>query len=373
MSIIKNFRNPWEDDNWVLQTDVLDTSVLDDNVLSDLSQSPIYFNVKEVSKVRSLTREDYKETEVRGSLSFLGKKLKARDKILDEIIGLGWDKNNPEISTAISNLRNRWSSTRSLTKKGSFIIYKSKLKVAELKQKDIDDMAKLSSSRYNSTKEVINEFTTALDDYIEVYDVWLEEGEEFKRFDTIYNDNVTKRILSKIPYIKILPAEIKAINCKESGDFTNTSIKGISSSKLGIKTYIENKMGAKGIGQIRDIALVPAKEWLSQKGIDISKEVSPTPSDFRDSPKLSIYLTAAYFGYLIEKELIRQLPKPIPQGIELKKFMLAAYNWGPTNLLKMLRRNVSKGQKYSWDDVASKSPNETQKYIDGIVERLTNG
>ena len=33
MSIIKNFRNPWEDDNWVLQTDVLDTSVLDTDVL----------------------------------------------------------------------------------------------------------------------------------------------------------------------------------------------------------------------------------------------------------------------------------------------------------------------------------------------------
>jgi hypothetical protein len=35
MSIIKNFRNPWEDDNWVLQTDVLDTSVLDTNVLNN--------------------------------------------------------------------------------------------------------------------------------------------------------------------------------------------------------------------------------------------------------------------------------------------------------------------------------------------------
>lgn len=35
MSIIKNFRNPWEDDNWVLQTDVLDTSVLDTDVLNN--------------------------------------------------------------------------------------------------------------------------------------------------------------------------------------------------------------------------------------------------------------------------------------------------------------------------------------------------
>jgi hypothetical protein len=33
MSILKNFRNPWEDDNWVLQTDVLDTSVLDTDVI----------------------------------------------------------------------------------------------------------------------------------------------------------------------------------------------------------------------------------------------------------------------------------------------------------------------------------------------------
>lgn len=34
-SILKNFKNPWEDDNWVLQTDVLDTSVLDTNVLEN--------------------------------------------------------------------------------------------------------------------------------------------------------------------------------------------------------------------------------------------------------------------------------------------------------------------------------------------------
>jgi hypothetical protein len=35
MSILKNFRNPWEDDNWVLQTDVLDKGVLENNVLSN--------------------------------------------------------------------------------------------------------------------------------------------------------------------------------------------------------------------------------------------------------------------------------------------------------------------------------------------------
>lgn len=34
-SILKNFRNPWEDENWVLQIDVLDTSVLDNNILSN--------------------------------------------------------------------------------------------------------------------------------------------------------------------------------------------------------------------------------------------------------------------------------------------------------------------------------------------------
>lgn len=32
-SILKNFRNPWEDDNWVLQTNVLETNVLDTSVL----------------------------------------------------------------------------------------------------------------------------------------------------------------------------------------------------------------------------------------------------------------------------------------------------------------------------------------------------
>ena len=42
MSIIKNFRNPWEDDNWVLQTDVLDTSVLDTDVLNNDVLKPPY-------------------------------------------------------------------------------------------------------------------------------------------------------------------------------------------------------------------------------------------------------------------------------------------------------------------------------------------
>jgi hypothetical protein len=35
MSILKNFRNPWEADNWVLQTDVLDTDILKNSVLED--------------------------------------------------------------------------------------------------------------------------------------------------------------------------------------------------------------------------------------------------------------------------------------------------------------------------------------------------
>ena len=35
MSILSNFHNPWEADNWVLQTDVLETDVLENNVLSD--------------------------------------------------------------------------------------------------------------------------------------------------------------------------------------------------------------------------------------------------------------------------------------------------------------------------------------------------
>ena len=44
MSIIKNFRNPWEDDNWVLQTDVLDTSVLDTDVLNNDVLKPPYIS-----------------------------------------------------------------------------------------------------------------------------------------------------------------------------------------------------------------------------------------------------------------------------------------------------------------------------------------
>lgn len=34
-SILKNFRNPWEDENWVLQTNVLETSVLENSVIDD--------------------------------------------------------------------------------------------------------------------------------------------------------------------------------------------------------------------------------------------------------------------------------------------------------------------------------------------------
>lgn len=45
MSIIKNFRNPWEDDNWVLQTDVLDTSVLGTDVLNNDVLKPPTTNI----------------------------------------------------------------------------------------------------------------------------------------------------------------------------------------------------------------------------------------------------------------------------------------------------------------------------------------
>lgn len=56
---IRNFKNPWESDNWVLQTDVLDTDVLNTNVLEN-----DYIKAKDNSKPKTSLEDNYSDESI---------------------------------------------------------------------------------------------------------------------------------------------------------------------------------------------------------------------------------------------------------------------------------------------------------------------
>jgi len=390
MSIIKNFRNPWEDDNWVLQTDVLDTSVLDTDVLntSVLSQnndiqflsppSPRFFPLSRVESVRSLTWEEYLTKTIKGNEKTLDDKIKLRNKRLAETTD--WDKNNLEIKTAKENLAKRWELYQ-IKLYGKLLDYRTIYDFTgepvldfdeifkesnDLVDKDLEDIAKLSS-RYSSVKaEVLNSHKAyiSLRNSVKIH---LEEKYQFKRFDDYYeNDENLKSILSAIKGVTFSPAEIKAVNAQETGDFTITTIDGLKNKTKGIINNKTVNPTYKGLGQHGTGARDEGIKWAKEKGIII-----PSDPDPRFTPQTAIYLTAAYFGYLVEKQLLKRLPKPIPSGVELKKLVFASYNWTHNKVILKVNDLGNKGKPYTWDDIKNVSPAETRIYIERITLRLT--
>ncbi|MGB0862837.1 MAG: hypothetical protein ACPGXZ_07950 [Saprospiraceae bacterium] len=119
-------------------------------------------------------------------------------------------------------------------------------------------------------------------------------------------------------------------------------------------------MGQHGTG-----AREEAIKWAKTKNIIIPENPDP-----RFEPETAIYLTGAYLGYIIEKHLLRYLPKPIPEGIELKKLAFASYNWTHTKVISKVK-NLGNKKNYTWDDIKNVSPAETRTYISRITSRLT--
>jgi hypothetical protein len=362
-------------DTDVLKTSVLETDVLESNVLSELQTSPEYFQITEVKNVRSLAREDFRDNNLKGVFGTMVRKWQARNKTLKEVIELGWAKNDLEKNQAIHSLYSdkRWEHIRTiayLSNPRYHLYLRTWLSddyFNSQESEDRKDMAKLSSDKYDNTKEVIEEFIKAVRSYFNELQTYWDEAEQFKRFDKYYNDTQLGKILRAIKSVTFSAAEIKAVNAQETGDFTIKTIHGLKDKEKGIINKVTENEEYLGLGQHGVDARDEAIGWARTKGIDI--KITPDP---RFAPQTAIYLTAAYFGYILEVHLLKYLPKPIPSGIELKKLVFASYNWRHGKVISAIKKLNTQGKSYSWENINQPpTPEETRIYIQRVTLRLS--
>lgn len=240
------------------------------------------------------------------------------------------------------------------------------------------DLTALSDAKYDIMKEVVKEFYKAYNSLFGFTQKYNEEKQEILRFDNIYNSTEVANLLNKIPYISFTPAEIKALNMQETGDFTNTTVAGLEGKTLGFpvdkpvnKTYI-------GLGQHNEVSKQKALDWAKSKGIEITSNVDP-----RTVPQNSVLLTIAYFGWYVEKKVCPQLADIPLDCLELKKMLFASYNAGVEHILTAIKNLYkNKDKNITWFKVAAviaasgkvsdAKLKEMKDYAAQIPERLTN-
>lgn len=388
MGLLENFKNPFEDapqrvfesqnDLFKDVKKVLDSSHLTKNPfleqLYGKAENATNENwTKEVSSVKSIViLEEGKK--IQDLMRLVELTLRRRDKVLNEVIKLEWDKDKKEVWDSIISLRKRWQPERKIP--DNLKIFISLLlntytqnRFIEEKNLDEQDLSKLTNARYNFVKGEIRAFHNNYQNTLDNIKVYLEEIQEFKRFDELYLSN--QNLLSKIPYVTFYPSEIKALQAQETGDFTITSVAGLEQKDKGIKTGGIN-LSFVGIGQIGTDGLIDSVKWLSEKGIKI-----PLDPDPRTIPELAIKLTIGILGIYTEKYIYPLLPANKPEGLELKKILFAAYNAGQGTVLKGINNYVtSTGKKtYTWRDVEPSITKlgigQPKEYVEGIIKRLT--
>jgi len=387
MGILDNFRNPFGNTLKDLQNSqnelfkdvgkVLDTSHLTKNPfleqLYGKAENATNENwTKDVSSVKSLVLlEEGKK--IQDLMRLVELTLRRRDKVLNEVIKLEWDKDKKEIWDSIINLRKRWQPERKIPNNLKMFISLvlntyTQNRFIEEKNLDEQDLSKLANARYNFVKGEVSAFHNNYQNTLDNIKVYLEEIQEFKRFDELYLSN--KNLLNKIPYITFYPSEIKALQAQETGDFTITSVAGLEQKDKGIKTGGRN-LSFVGIGQIGTDGLIDSVKWLSEKGIKI-----PLDPDPRTIPELAIKLTIGVLGIYTEKYIYHFLPANKPEGLELKKILFAAYNAGQGTVLKGINNYINATDKktYTWSDVEPSITKlgigQPKEYVEGIIKRL---
>jgi hypothetical protein len=387
MGILDNFRNPFGNTLKDLQNSqnelfkdvgkVLDTSHLTKNPfleqLYGKAENLTNENwTKDVSSVKSVVLlEEGKK--IQDLMRLVELTLRRRDKVLNEVIKLEWDKDKKEIWDSIINLRKRWQPERKIPDNLKMFISLvlntyTQNRFIEEKNLDEQDLSKLANARYNFVKGEVSAFHNNYQNTLDNIKVYLEEIQEFKRFDELYLSN--KNLLNKIPYITFYPSEIKALQAQETGDFTITSVAGLEQKDKGIKTGGRN-LSFVGIGQIGTDGLIDSVKWLSEKGIKI-----PLDPDPRTIPELAIKLTIGVLGIYTEKYIYPFLPANKPEGLELKKILFAAYNAGQGTVLKGINNyiNATGKKTYTWSDVEPSITKlgigQPKEYVEGIIKRL---
>jgi hypothetical protein len=170
-----------------------------------------------------------------------------------------------------------------------------------------------------------------------------EQAEIVNRYDSIYQTTDFLKALELNPYTLFDPAEIKAINMQKTGDFTNTSIAGVTATpKKGIpKGSI--KASYIGIAQLGiDDSVKGAKEMATRlyNNKKITIKVYNDWKNFMPDNRTQAVVLFALYLIEVERIIIAQIGADTKNGAnnilkwqnagaEKKKFLICSFNTDP--------------------------------------------
>lgn len=256
-------------------------------------------------------------------------------------------------------------------------------------------IAIIKSPALDGFKERLNAFKSKINSFVKLIARLNEEQDVtigYNRFDAYYNDPITKQILNAIPYVKFTPAEVKALQMTETGDLTNMAIAGIKGVKTkGILNNISSSgSGIVGICQLpnsgKDNSADESFDWINANIPSLNGQVTKS----REDPRNAVFLTAGYFGKIIELLDKRTNSKfsQIQNCLDKKRIVFEAYNAGHSLLGKAINDYFGSYKKVplSWDNAnfksflnkaidatysAESSRKEKKAYVAKIEKRLT--
>ncbi|MCG8330291.1 MAG: DUF4157 domain-containing protein [Chitinophagales bacterium] len=324
--------------------------------------------VTKVDQVESLEVDMLENTVVPGKWSTLRKKMKARDKQLDDA-KIYVSSKRPSEKKAYEQLKSHWKGlkTRLYNKKFDYLngTLPSQSAINATIKADEKHMATLNKNKnFRITVAVLKESLTALKNYLKQRKIYQEEKVQWKRFDADFKTGDVTKLLNKITHTTFYAADVKAFIGQESSDLTNVKIAGIGNKKKGVISKKTN-LNFVGIGQIGTAAMTDGIKWASKAGVTIKSNPDP-----RKIPSEAIKLAAAYIGWITD--YIINNAKPAPKGIEFKKCVFAAYNAGIGNFKKGVNafQGNNKNKAYSYDDIKDKTPKLDPVYVPRIMKRL---
>lgn len=236
------------------------------------------FGTNDIMKVRSLNFEKYIFNDIRGLWGFAVSKINQWDNHLAELIKL---TNKQEDIISITLLQKTyWASIRSLKAKDylSALEFYSKAQTPQtvvgyisghntILVKEAPYTDSLKGKNYGLVRGIYKEFTDAILKFYKSIVVYVEEKTEFQRFNSLFSAQDITNVISKIPYVKFTPCELKSLCAQETGDFNDTKIYGVHTKTKGMLRPTGNNANYVGLGQIGVGAVGDALEWAKVQNI----------------------------------------------------------------------------------------------------------
>ena len=230
--------------------------------------------------------------------------------------------------------------------------------------------------------------------FLEQVTRYSNEQTAFYRFDTYYDDDTFNKLRNALKTVTFYGSEIKALNCQETGDYTNTNIEGVGNydTKIGLRSKSNKSSKYRGLCQLPNVgsdnSIDEAVAWAKTNA---SVMLNSDPA----TPQYAIYLTIAYLGR-IEEIFLSKLQNRLPVIVDadknktidcigLKNIYFSGYNKGIGYFIKAINSYLKsrKDTDYSFDSIkdaaytaiggsmGEDSKQEVINYIRGIKQRLT--